>query len=146
MVSGRKIMIVIPVLWLGFVLAISFMEAWLKFQAPGVTREAGLSIGSLVFGVLNKVEIFFSLLLIVAMVRLKNEKHLFFAGLIFVMAILAVQSFFLLPELDRRIQLIINGTTPPESPLHLYYVILEVIKVIGLIVVIHKNLQQIKFR
>lgn len=28
-------------LWIGFVLAISFMEAWLKFQAPGITLALG---------------------------------------------------------------------------------------------------------
>ena len=32
-------------IWLGFVGAISFMEAWLKFCAPGVTRPIGLGIG-----------------------------------------------------------------------------------------------------
>jgi len=44
---------------MGFVLSISFMEAWLKFQAEGVTQAIGLSIGRLVFGALNKVEWFF---------------------------------------------------------------------------------------
>ena len=36
-------------LWIGFVSAISFMEAWLKFRAPGVTLTLGLGIGRLVF-------------------------------------------------------------------------------------------------
>lgn len=42
--------------WLGFVCAISFMEAWLKFRAPGITLPLGLGIGRLVFAALNKVE------------------------------------------------------------------------------------------
>jgi len=35
--------------WIGFVCAISFMEAWLKFRAPGITVPLGLGIGRLVF-------------------------------------------------------------------------------------------------
>jgi hypothetical protein len=33
--------------WLGMVLAISFLEAPLKFRAPGVTIPIGLGIGRL---------------------------------------------------------------------------------------------------
>lgn len=40
--------------WIGFVCAISFLEAWLQFQTPGVTLPIGLGIGKLVFGALNK--------------------------------------------------------------------------------------------
>ena len=58
MTFSKKILIVTPILWLGFVLSISFMEAWLKFQAEGVTQIIGLSIGRLVFNALNKVELF----------------------------------------------------------------------------------------
>ena len=36
--------------WLGMVLAISFLEAPLKFRAPGVTLALGLSIGRVVYG------------------------------------------------------------------------------------------------
>ena len=39
--------------WLGMVLAISFIEAPLKFRAPGVTLAIGLGIGRLVFRALN---------------------------------------------------------------------------------------------
>ena len=42
--------------WLGMVLAISFLEAPLKFRAPGVTLQLGLGIGRLVFRALNTCE------------------------------------------------------------------------------------------
>ena len=42
--------------WLGMVLAISFLEAPLKFRAPNVTVQIGLGIGRLVFRALNTVE------------------------------------------------------------------------------------------
>src|SRR5689334_23945887 len=43
--------------WLGMVLAISFLEAPLKFRAPGITVPLGLGIGRLVFRALNIVEV-----------------------------------------------------------------------------------------
>lgn len=42
--------------WCGCVTAISFLEAWLKFRAPGVTVPIGLGVGRLVFAALNKLE------------------------------------------------------------------------------------------
>ncbi|MFC7764837.1 hypothetical protein [Leucobacter soli] len=48
--------LVLPVLWFGMVAAIGFIEAPLKFQAPGITIPLGLGIGRLVFAALNAVE------------------------------------------------------------------------------------------
>jgi hypothetical protein len=42
------------------VLAISFMEAPLKFRAPDVTLRIGLGIGRLIFRALNNVEAIFA--------------------------------------------------------------------------------------
>ncbi len=47
---------VITLIWLGFVCAISFMEAPLKFNAPGVELKQALSIGRIVFRALNRME------------------------------------------------------------------------------------------
>ncbi|MBQ0896551.1 hypothetical protein KBX37_26255 [Micromonospora sp. U56] len=46
----------VPILWLGMVIAISLIEAPLKFRAPGVSLPIGLGIGRLVFRALNAVE------------------------------------------------------------------------------------------
>ena len=43
--------------WLGMVLAISFLETPLKFRALGVTPQIGLGIGRLVFRTLNACEL-----------------------------------------------------------------------------------------
>ena len=42
--------------WLGMLLGISFLEAPLKFRAPGITLPLGLGIGRLVFRALNAAE------------------------------------------------------------------------------------------
>jgi hypothetical protein len=50
------------------VLAISFLEAPLKFRAPEVTLRIGLGIGRLVFGALNTVEAVFAATLLVCVI------------------------------------------------------------------------------
>ncbi|MCK0156794.1 hypothetical protein MWU65_06360 [Cellulophaga sp. F20128] len=138
----QRINITIPVLWLGFVLSISFMEAWLKFQAEGVTQIIGLNIGQLVFGSLNKVELFFMTILLVSNLKtkwFKRHRSLRILG-IALLVILLAQTFYFLPVLDQRATLIINGKVPSASYFHYYYVFLEFLKVILLLVFSHQSI------
>lgn len=122
-------------IWIGFVGAISFMEAWLKFRAPGITLPLGLGIGRLVFGALNKVELVLSTVLIASMlfsgVKEFEWKHLFF---IIPFLIVIVQSLWLLPALDVRAEMHIQGQEVAASNLHFYYVGLEVVKITCLLI------------
>jgi hypothetical protein len=54
--------------WLGMVLAISFLEAPLKFRAPNVTLAIGLGIGRVVFRALNAVEVVFAIVIVAAII------------------------------------------------------------------------------
>jgi hypothetical protein len=51
------VMTAVCFVWLGAVLAISFLEAPLKFRAPGITRPLALGLGRLVFRALNRLEL-----------------------------------------------------------------------------------------
>ncbi len=120
--------------WAGFVSSISFMEAWLKFQAPGVTLPVGLSIGKLVFTALNRAEWVFILVLafpVILLFRILPQKFLLLSALLPV--ILLIQTFWLLPELNQKAELIISGSTPDKSSAHLLFGIAEVLKVVTLI-------------
>lgn len=57
MSAASAVAIAAVFVWLGMVLAISFIETPLKFRAPGVTLQIGLGIGRLVFRVLNACEL-----------------------------------------------------------------------------------------
>ncbi|CAA0240685.1 hypothetical protein [Tenacibaculum maritimum] len=107
----NNIKIAVIYLWIGFVIAISFMEAWIKFRAEGVTLPIGLAIGSLVFWALNKVEIVLAVILVSVFWHAEdvkfNEKHLY--RLIVPLVILLVQTLYLLPVLEERAQLIIQS-------------------------------------
>ena len=118
-------------LWLGFVFAISFMEAWLKFRAPGVSMSIGLGIGKLVFGALNKMEWIFVAVVFSCLYfnrRIIHASNKIWFGCI--VLILLAQTFWLLPLLDARADAIINGGSRTPSSLHWLYVTAEMIKVV----------------
>lgn len=128
-VVKQPVVLFATVLWLGFVCAISFMEAWLKFRAPGVTLPIGLSIGRKVFGALNTMEWIFALLILFNLFK----EALFWQGLFSALVwgavlILLVQTLWLLPLLDERAEKLIKGETINHSSLHFYYVGGEIIK------------------
>lgn len=58
-----KCQFVISALWLGFVLAVSLMEAWVKFRAPLLKKYVAVDVGRHVFSALNLVESVFCLTL-----------------------------------------------------------------------------------
>jgi hypothetical protein len=122
-------------LWMGFVCAISFMEAWLKFRAPGITIPLGLGIGRLVFDALNKVEWIFAIAIALEITTSKI-KTLQRVNLLYVIPVivLLIQTIWLLPALDERAELHIQGQNVPASSLHFYYVGMEFIKVLCLLV------------
>lgn len=128
-----KIAISSVYLWLGFVLAISFLEAWLKFQAPGITIPLGLGIGRLVFFALNKTEWFFAVLILLMQIKSGNWKQIRMEWLA-LLIILLLQTFWLLPLLDARAEKVIQMVEIEPSNLHYYYVALEMIKVLILFV------------
>lgn len=128
--SKLKLTIASLFLWIGFVCAISFMEAWIKFRAPGVTIPIGLGIGRLVFGALNMVEWLFAIVIISNFILSKTtlltkKNTLYFIALL----MLIIETVWGLPALDARAELYIQGQTVPTSYLHFYYVGMEIIKV-----------------
>lgn len=50
------VLTMVPLMWCGMIVAISFIETPLKFRAPGMTHALGVGIGRLVFKALNFVE------------------------------------------------------------------------------------------
>ncbi|MFW2375408.1 MAG: hypothetical protein ACN4ES_02595 [Cellulophaga baltica] len=126
--------IAITFIWVGFIGAISFMEAWLKFRAPGIDTALGLGIGQLVFSALNKVEITSAVLIVLLSIASKEKKTIQVQGLFYVaVAILVLQSVWLLPALDTRANLIRESVVLGKSKLHLWYVLVEIVKITCLI-------------
>ena len=124
--------IAIPFIWFGLLMGISFMEAPLKFQAPGITLGLGLGIGRLVFWTLNKMEIVLCLLMIASIFKVRPGRT---AVLSFAMVaiLLVLETVWLLPVLDVRAQQVIEGTAAPYSGMHVVYIVFDAIKAILLL-------------
>ncbi|MEV3964920.1 hypothetical protein AB0M34_29210 [Nocardia sp. NPDC050193] len=129
---AQHLMWFVPMLWLGMVLAISFLEAPLKFRAPGVTTELGLGIGRLVFRALNTVEAVLAAVLLVAAVVLAPAGAVW-VWLAIAVVILVVQLAAVRPPLSHRSDRVLAGEELPRSTAHYWYIGLEIAKVIALI-------------
>ncbi|AKS34782.1 hypothetical protein [Mycolicibacterium goodii] len=121
--------------WIGMVLAISFLEAPLKFRAPNVTLQIGLGIGRLVFRALNTVEIVLAAVLLVALLTEPARTSVLVAVALAVVA-LAAQLVAVRPRLTRRSDAVLaagpEADNLPRSNAHYAYVALEVVKLAGL--------------
>ena len=127
----------LPVLWFGMVAAISFIEAPLKFQAPGITIPLGLGIGRLVFFALNIAE---GLLLVAMLVmafwpgtlRLPAARlrWVITLAVVFVLKIVVVR-----PPLNARTDQVLAGADPGESLWHYVYIAADLITMVLLIVI-----------
>lgn len=118
--------------WLGMVLAISFLEAPLKFRAPGVDLRIGLGIGRLVFRALNAAECALALMLVITVFAGHAPVRAVAAALAAVV-ILVIQASAVRPRLNRRSDRILAGGDAPRSRSHHAYIALEAAKVAALI-------------
>lgn len=136
---ATQYILVLASLWLGFLLAISFMESWLKFKAEGVTTKIGLGIGKLVFTALNRMELLFAVLIfIVIFINQYFNDLVIHAPYYLLSVILLIQTFYYLPQLHKRVYLIVNDQTVERSASHTIYVLLELIKAVLLVFYIYR--------
>ncbi len=134
MSGNEAVAIAVTFVWLGMVVAISFVEAPLKFRAPDVTLRIGLGIGRLVFRALNAAETIFAVVISITIVAGALPTASAVAAAIAV-ASLVVQLAAIRPRLTRRTDAVLAGdVTPPRSSSHHAYIALEIVKVAALLV------------
>lgn len=135
----------LPLLWLGMITAISFIETPLKFRAPGMTHALGVGIGRLVFKVLNLVEAVMAVLIVGAWTQ---QQDLVTAPIGALLAIpilaLALQMVVLRPAMAHRTKTLSDtalthtGNIAVKAKVatvtHIAYIGSELLKVIALLV------------
>ncbi|HTN58869.1 MAG TPA: hypothetical protein VL043_11425 [Protaetiibacter sp.] len=119
--------------WLGMVLGISFLEAPLKFRAPGITIPLGVGIGRLVFRALNLVEGVFALVLIVTLVLAWPPAVSTAVIVGALVVVLAIGAGVLRPRMDARVRRGELSDGQPRHALHIGFVALETAKVLLLL-------------
>lgn len=130
--AGTAVETALTFIWLGMVLGISFLEAPLKFRAPGVTLPIGLGIGRLVFHALNTVEVVFALVVGAIVVAGPTPVRITSALSVAVVA-LALQLIMVRPKLTRHSNKVLAGLDVPRSRAHYAYVGFEAIKTVALL-------------
>ncbi|MCV7067466.1 hypothetical protein H7H51_20435 [Mycolicibacterium farcinogenes] len=134
--AAHAVAVAVAFCWLGMVLAISFIEAPLKFRAPGVTLQIGLGIGRLVFRALNTVESVFAVAIIVALAVHRPSVAAITAFAVAIVA-LGLQLITVRPKLTQRSDAVLAVAPGHEaagrSRVHYVHVAFELIKVIALL-------------
>ena len=125
---SQEIRGIAAIFWLDCFMAISFMEAPLKFTAPGITVAQGVQIGRVVFSVLNKCEWAFLLLIVITcFVDRPRTPVLYF--IIIAGIILLAETVWLLPQLDIRATQYISGHQLQGKDIHWIYILLDIVKI-----------------
>ncbi|GAB3391615.1 hypothetical protein GCM10027568_17470 [Humibacter soli] len=131
---AHGIQIAVTFVWLGLVLGISFLEAPIKFRAPGITVELGVGIGRLVFRALNTVEAVAAIVLLVSVLVQGPTASAWSLGLaIALLIMLAIGALVLRPLMDQRVRAGDTAERMPRHNLHFGYIGLEVLKVVLLV-------------
>lgn len=119
--------LVLPAVWVGLIIGLSFMETPLKFLAPGITTPLGLGIGRLVFIALSVAG---WIILVVLTLTAQAQPRETRTGWLLIGAmwvIMAVESFAIRPALAARSDVIIAGGDPGDSSLHYLYIASELL-------------------
>ncbi|MGO4443421.1 hypothetical protein AB4Z42_08680 [Mycobacterium sp. 2YAF39] len=114
------------------VLAISFLEAPLKFRAEGLELRVGLAIGRIVFRALNIAEVVWAVVIAVCLaVAGESGPVLLLAAATTVL--LTVQLLLVRPWLNRHSARVLAGQHGPRSRAHHAYIGLEALKLGALV-------------
>jgi hypothetical protein len=119
-------------LWAGVLIGVSFLAAPAKFNAPGLSLPVAMQIGRQEFGELNRAEIALAVASL-ALAAYARPHRTLWLGLGLAAAIVVLQWLWLLPALDARAELIVQGETPEPAPWHALYIGAEVLKLLVLI-------------
>lgn len=113
--------IILPAVWIGLIIGISFIEAPLKFQAPGITIPLGLGIGRLVFTAMNIVAGVLLILLTIASLKPRLTRGPF-AVLFALWGVLLIEVALIRPQLNRRTDQVLAGVDEGGSIWHYLYI------------------------
>lgn len=148
--SGPEVLtLVLPALWIGLTVAISFIEAPLKFQAPGITIPLGLGIGRLVFLALNIAEgVVLLALLAAALIPARTRAAgLQLWSLLLLAGMYLAKVFVVRPPLNARTAEVLAGADPGGSSVwHYIYIAADMTQLVLLVVLICAAVSAIRRR
>lgn len=124
---------ILATLYLGLLLGVSFLATPVKFLAPSLTLPVALDVGRQTFMVFNMTELVCALGLSALALLAAARRPQVLAGS--VLLLVFIQTVWLLPVLDARVEIILQGDMPPPSQLHNLYIAMDVVKLALLVAV-----------
>jgi hypothetical protein len=119
--SARCALGALIMLWAGVLIGVSFLAAPAKFGVPGLSLALAMEIGRREFGALNFTEIALAVVTLALAAYVRSERSIWL-GLGSAALIVALQWLWLLPLLNARAELIIQGGSPEPAPWHALYI------------------------
>lgn len=124
---------ILATLYIGLLLGVSFLATPVKFLAPSLTLPVALDVGRQTFMAFNMTELVCALVLSVLALLGAARRPQVLAGS--VLLLVFIQTVWLLPVLDARVEIILQGDVPPPSQLHNLYIAMDVVKLALLVAV-----------
>lgn len=129
----RDLLPAVYCIWAGLILGVSFIATPVKFQATGLTMSVALEVGKVTFHLFNMIEwgimaLIISISAYAAYIRNEPCRTGRWMTALFLLALLALQTFWLFPVLDIRADAVIAGGTPDPNHYHLFYILIEISK------------------
>jgi hypothetical protein len=113
--------------WAGIIVGVSLMATPVKFQAPSLTLHTGLEIGRSTFRLLGRVELCL-LVAAVAAAAFARLQGTVWVLLALIVVMVALQRFWLLPFLEKRVSEVLAGGPPSFSIHHRIYAVTDIAK------------------
>jgi hypothetical protein len=128
-----RLIAMISLLWAGMILGISFLESWVKFRAPSLTKAVGLDVGRTVFHSFHKVQcILFFIIIVTCLSTDMMPADWLMLSMLAIMLI--IQILWLFPMLNRQVTIILAGGNSVITHEHTSYGIVEITKFLMLVI------------
>ncbi len=129
----RSSLIVVVLLWAGILFGVSFLATPAKFEAPSLSLAVAMDVGRATFAALNRAELGCAVLTAGLLIGgAARGLWIWVASGLAVLGVL-LETVWLLPVLDERAQVVIDGGMPQSSSLHDIYIAVDVLKLLALI-------------
>jgi hypothetical protein len=125
------ILIMSLLIWAGACLGANMIAAPAKFQVIELTQPIALQVGRIQFQWVAYFEYILAILAGLAVLTASRRAKIFVA---IALVLFIIQRVIILPQLSDRTDQIISGARTEGSPLHVYFIVCELFKIIATMV------------
>lgn len=129
---ARILLPVLALFWAGLLFGVAYLATPAVFSAETVTRTVGIDATRHSFTVLNRAEIVLALASLLALSRAAAGRWVK-GCIVLAVVIVALETFWMLPTLDARSDMVVSGTEPPPSAIHTLYISADTLKLLALL-------------